>query len=159
MSSYEGTPRSSSCLMRSFICKVHCKVWFQNSEQRRWKLTTTLPVCHYRHWPHLQVGGCHRCRTRCRHLAATSPEDQHSPHNWWEQSTETAIKKVITITDNVAKINNSSYCSSFPVNVYRSHLFFVFEESGAKVLPACYWYERVLDLVTVEQCLKTKTRK
>lgn len=155
MSSYEGTPRSSSCLMRSFICKVHCKVCFQNSEQGRWKpTTTTLPACHYRHWPHLQVGGCHRCRTRCRHPAATSPEDQHWPHNWWEQSTETTnLKKRITITDNVEKINNNS---SFPI---QSHLFFVFKESGAKVLPACYWYERVLDLVTVEQCLKTKTRK
>lgn len=39
------------------------------------------------------------------------------------------------------------------------YLFFVLKKSCAKVLPSCHWYESVLDLVTVEQCLKMEKRQ
>lgn len=70
-------------------------------------------------------------------------------------------KKVVvgqkhTNTDNVAKINITA---CFTTLSDHSYLFFVFKESSAEVLPSCYWYKCVLDLVTVKQCLKVKRRE
>lgn len=122
MSSYEGTPRSSSCLISSLICgrvvegdtcwekarmtaqlrgvesfitKGFCsRTAFQKGNAilrvNFWKFRQChhflSPVYHCKHWQRQQDGEYRRWRTLCHPLAAASPEGQHLPRNWWEQS-------------------------------------------------------------------------